>query len=446
MLLRRLLLAALGLLLTAAAPYEPLHVGTRIVYRHAALIDGTGAPLRPDMAVITDGERIVAVLPDRALTAAQLAGAEQVDLSRRYLLPGFIDSHEHLATPPDRPTAEAWLRRDVYSGVTAIRDMADDLRQVGDMARAAHVGEIPSPDIYYAALMAGPSFFEDARTQAAARGADPGHVPWMQAIDGRTDLRLAVAMARGTSATAIKIYANLPVRLVAAITAEAHRQHIPVWAHGMVFPATPEEVIGAGADTVSHVCYLAYQAMEKRPDSYEHRFPVDYALFEHDNPVMASLFAEMHRRGTILDATDRVYEGVEAGARQAGKTPQCTVALATRLTNQAWRAGVLISAGTDGENLRDQPWPAVFDEFELLGGPAGMPPADVIRAATLTGATAAGQQKDMGSIEVGKLANLAILTRNPLEDVHNLRSVVLTVKRGRRFPRADYHPEQGHGG
>lgn len=445
MILRSLLLGGLAWFLVAAAPFEPLHIGTRIVYRHAALIDGTGAPLRADMAVITEGERITAVLPDRGLTPAQLAGAEQVDLAGRYLLPGLIDSHQHLATPPDRPAAEASLRRDVYSGVTAIRDMADDLRQVGDLARAAHVGEIPSPDIYYAALMAGPSFFEDVRTQAAAEGADAGHVPWMQAIDDRTDLPLAVAMARGTSASAIKIYANLPGRLVAAITKEAHRQNILVWAHGMVFPATPEEVVGAGVDTVSHTCYLAYQAMAARPDSYQHRFPVDYPLFEHDNPVMASLFAEMHRRGTILDATNRVYEGVEAAARQAGKTPPCTVALATRLTNQAWRAGVLISAGTDGETPRTYEWPAVFDEFELLGGPAGLPPADVIRAATLTGAMAMGQQKQMGSIEPGKLANFAVLARNPLDDVHNLRSVVLTVKRGRRFPRADFHPEPPHG-
>lgn len=442
---RSLLLAGLALLLTGAAPFEPAHIGTRIVYRHAGLIDGTGAPLRPDMAVMTDGERIVAVLPDRALKPAQTAGAEQVDLSGRYLLPGLIDSHQHLATPPDRRMAEALLRRDLYSGVTAIRDMADDLRQIGDLARAARVGEVLSPDIYYAALMAGPSFFEDARSQAAAEGADAGHVPWMQAIDDRTDLPLAVAMARGTSATAVKIYANLPGRLVAAITREAHRQGMLVWAHAMVFPATPEEVIGAGVDSVSHVCYLAYQAMANRPDTYEHRFPVDYALFEHDNAVMASLFAEMHRRGTILDATNRVYEGVEAAARQAGKTPQCTLALATRLTNQAWRTGVLISAGTDGEVPATYEWPAVFDEYELLGGPAGLPPADVIRAATLTGAMAMGQQKEMGSVEAGKLANMVVLARNPLEDIHNLRSVVLTVKRGRRFPRADYHPEAPHG-
>ena len=80
----RLCLLALSLLLVAAAPFEPPHSGTRTVYRHAAVIDGTGTPLKADMAVITDGERIADVVPDRALTAAQLKDAKQVDLSGRF--------------------------------------------------------------------------------------------------------------------------------------------------------------------------------------------------------------------------------------------------------------------------------------------------------------------------------------------------------------------------
>jgi imidazolonepropionase-like amidohydrolase len=245
-------------------------------------------------------------------------------------------------------------------------------------------------------------------------------------------------MARGTYATAVKIYANLPGRTVAAITGEAHRQGMKVWAHGMVFPATPSEVVDAGVDTVSHTCYLAYQAMSTRPDSYQHRFRIDASLFEHDNPVLASLFADMRRRGTILDATLHVYREVESGAKKAGKPPLCTVALAARLTNQAYRAGVAISTGTDGDAPPDDSLPSLFDEFALLGGPAGMKPGDVLRAATLTGARAAGQEKDMGSIEPGKLANMVVLSANPLADVRNLRSIVMTVKRGRQYARAGY--------
>src|SRR5690349_8261427 len=145
--MRSFALFAAALLIAAAPPFEPPQNRARTVYRHASLIDGTGRPLKSDMAVVTDGERISAVLADDALTPAQLAGTRQVDLGGKFLLPGLIDSHQHLATPPNRPEAERRLRRDIYSGITATRDMADDLRQVADLTRAARVGEIASPDI-----------------------------------------------------------------------------------------------------------------------------------------------------------------------------------------------------------------------------------------------------------------------------------------------------------
>lgn len=430
------------LMLCAAAPYEPPHAGIRTVYRHAVLIDGTGGSPRSDMAVVTDGERITAVVADAALGRTQLAGAKQVDLTGRYLLPGYIDSHQHLATPPDRPEAEARLKRDIYSGITATRDMADDLRQIADITRAARVGEIPSPDINYAALMAGPSFFDDPRTQAIAQCAVAGDVPWEQAIDQLTDMPLAVARAKGTYATAVKIYANLPGDLVAKITREAHRQGMRVWAHGMVFPATPFEVVDAGVDTVSHTCYLAYQPMANRPDSYQHRFPVDASLFQGDNPVMAKLYGEMARRGTILDATLHVYREVETAATEQHKPPLCTVALAGKLTDQAYRAGVLISTGTDGDTPLSEPWPSLFDEFNLLHDAAGLPPMAVIQAATSNGARAMGAEAEMGTIAPGKLANMVVLSANPLDDVRNMRSVVMTVKRGRIYLRTDFQPVQ----
>jgi imidazolonepropionase-like amidohydrolase len=436
--------AAFALGDAAAQPaFAPPPAGRVIVYSGADLIDGTGGPIRRDMAVVVDGETIRQVLPSRAFRLSAWRGARIVDLKGRYILPGLIDSHEHLATPPDRKLALAMMRRDLYGGITAVRDMADDLREVRVLARKARTGEIAGPDIYYAALMAGPSFFDDPRTHAAAQGVTAGKVPWMQAIDAGTDIGHAVTMARATGATAIKIYANLPANLVRRITAEAHRQGMLVWAHAMVFPATPAEVIGAGVDSVSHVCYLAFQASDRRPASYQDRFPVDYAKFEGgDNEVMAGLFREMRRRGIILDATDRVYEAAErrAAAAPGGKPFHCSADLAERLTNQAWRAGVAISAGTDGFADRASLYPSLHEELDLLVRKAGMPPGDAIRSATLIGARAIGQERSTGTIAPGKLANLVVLARDPLEDIANLRSIVFTVKRGRRFDRADYRP------
>lgn len=439
----RLLLALCTLAFAASAQADTIAVGRvhqRTVYRGATIIDGTGGPPQAGMAVVTNGERIEAVLPADRLTPQMTEGAAIFDLPGRYLIPGLIDSHQHLATPPNRRLAEAHLRRDLYSGITATRIMADDLRSIAELDRAARAGEIPGPDLFYAALVAGPSFFTDPRTAAVSFGYAPGAAPWAQAIAADTDLPLAIARARGTGAAALKIYADLPPVLVRRLTAEAHRQGLQVWAHAMVFPTPPAEVLAAAPDVVSHTCYLAYQVMARRPQSYRDRVPVDPAPFaDGDNPAMAALFATMRARNILLDATLRVYR---EGERRA--TPErpahCSLDLAARLTAQARRAGVLVSAGTDGDTPAADPYPSLFEELELLVQRAGFTPLEAIRAATQTGAMTMGQGRDMGVIAPGRLANLVVLERDPAADIANLRSVLMVVKKGRRFPRIEYRP------
>src|SRR3546814_18861423 len=89
--------------------------------------------MRTDKVGVTNGQRIEAVLPNAELSPEMMAGAEVVDLGGQYLLPGLIDSHQHLATPPDRRRAEALMRRDLYGGITAVRIMADDLRPIAEL-------------------------------------------------------------------------------------------------------------------------------------------------------------------------------------------------------------------------------------------------------------------------------------------------------------------------
>ena len=414
--------------------------GEVVVYRGATLINGDGSAPRPDVSIVTDGDRIVSVGP---ASAAAPAGAKVVEAKGLYVLPGLIDTHVHLATPPDAAKAEATLNRLLYSGVTAVRDMADDTRSVAELQRRARVGEMPSPDIYFTALMAGPSFFDDPRTIAVSQGDTPGKVPWMQEITEATDMPLAVAMARGTYATAIKIYANLPGDLVKKITAESHRQGFPVWAHSATFPASPKEVIDAGVDVISHTCPIAYQVSAKMPGSYQDPTPIDAkALGEGENPAIISLFDTMKAKGMILDATVRVYaEGDKRYAKtKTGRPPRCDAETAYRLTGQAFRRGVLISAGTDGETEANDAYPALHEELELLSDKVGMPPLEVIRAATSIAAKATNRGSEMGLVEPGKLANLVFVAKDPSQDVSHLRTVEFTVKRGKVFRRADYKP------
>jgi len=428
--------AAVCLLVVATEAYAAGDSVT--VYRGATVIDGTGAAPRPDMAILTRGARIEAIMPDAA-TAKAAKTTTEIDAHGLYALPGLIDSHVHLATPPDRRYAEALLRRDVYSGVTAVRDMAGDARFLADLSREALLGEVPAPDIAYAALMAGPEFFKDPRTHESSRGAIAGEVPWMRAITPSTNLALAVAEAKGTGATALKIYADLPGKLVSAITEEAHRQHLLVWAHAAVFPASPREVIGAGVDAVSHSCLLAYQASPEIPRAYHGRAPVDEKLFANDDHRLDPVFGEMKTRGTILDATLYVYE-VMWRVPDAQPPPYCTLAFAEKIAAEAHRAGVPISAGTDAPGDSQDPWPSFFQELSLLVHHAGFSPMEALMASSRVGAATMGKSGEMGTLEAGKLADIVFTARNPLADIDNLKSVVMTVKRGALYRRADYKP------
>lgn len=416
-----------------------------VAYRGATLLDGTGTPVRAGVTILVADGTIRRVAPDAEFSAAELSDAEVVELGGRHVIPGLVDAHQHIATPPDRPLAEATLRRDFFGGVTATRDMADDLRQVADIARAALVGELAAPDIHYAALMAGPTFFDDPRTWQVSQGATPGEVPWMQAITAETDLPLAVAMARGTYATAVKIYADLPGELVAAITAEAHRQGLAVWAHAAVFPATPGQVVAAGVDSVSHAHLLVHEAADRPLTTYQEKPPVDHARFAAgDDAQLGALFAEMRRRGTVLDATASLWATIGRAAEDPETRTRALAndGLSAALTGQALRAGVTVCAGTDRDPDPADPWPPLFDELDYLVERCGLTPAEALRCASHGGALSLGAADRLGTVEPGKQADFVVLDEDPAASLAALRSVVHVVKRGRRHDRAEFDAER----
>jgi imidazolonepropionase-like amidohydrolase len=430
-------LAACFVFATGQAAAEPPSEALT-VYRGAILIDGTGAPPRPGMSILVKGERIERVWKEGEIAFKLPPDTKVVDVAGQFVLPGLIDSHEHLATPPNRPFAEAQMKRDLYSGITGVRDMADDLRNVADLARASRIGEIAGPDIYFAAFMAGPSFFEDPRVAAASLGEKPGQTAWMKAISPQTDIAEAVTLARGTGASAIKVYANLPREEVIRIVAEAHRQGLPIWAHAAVFPATPKDVLDAKADVVSHVCMLAYQVSDPIPGQYHNRAAVEEARFgKAVHPEIAKLLAQMKAQGTVLDATVRIYEAMKGRVAK----PYCSTELAAQLTRQALEAGVTVSAGTDGFSDPAAAFPALYEELELLVDQAGFTPMQALVAATRNGALAVRRDADFGTVEAGKLANLVFTAKDPSQDIRALRTITLTVKRGRAYPRADFDPK-----
>jgi imidazolonepropionase-like amidohydrolase len=416
----RLVLALAALVAISASAQAPPPV---TALTHVTVIDGTGASPERDMTVVIRAGRIAGLFP--SATAAPPPGASVLDLAGRYLIPGLIDTHVHLATDPSgmdrREVEERVLRNALHGGITTVRDMAGDGRRLADLARSALVGDIESPAIYYAALMAGPEFFDDPRVLDASRGTAPGAAPWARAVTAQTKWPTVIAEARGTGAIAVKVYAAVSAAVLRPLVAEAHRQGLKVWAHATLFPARPSEVVAAGVDVVSHASLLAWEGVPVLPDFHDRAKP--NPLLAPESPRIAALLDLMARHETMLDATLFVV---------ADREEQETWSAA--VVHEAWKKGIVITAGTDSLG-DDKPGalPEIHEELRLLVERAGMSPLAALNAATENGARALGIEATRGTIAPGKAADLVVLSADPTGDIRHTRDIVYIFRDGRRY-------------
>jgi imidazolonepropionase-like amidohydrolase len=400
---------------------------------HATIIDGTGAQPRAGMTIVMRGGRIAALFPDGAQPLP--SDATERSAAGKFVLPGLIDAHVHNATNPSgedsRARVEQRLRNALLGGVVAVRDMGGDGRALADLQRAANAGDIVSPDIHYSAIIAGPGFFVDPRVLASSAGYAPGTAPFARAVTDTTDMRQVIAEARGSGATAVKMYAALDGPTAKRVAAEAKRQGLHVWAHLALFPARPSDVVAAGVEVVSHVHLAIWEAAAQMP-SYGQRSQIDMSVTP-DNPAIRRLFAMMRERGTILDATLWVIHA-------PANAPDTSIAkrrekLAIELTRAAHAAGIRFAAGTDDIGADSAgALPNIHHEMELLVR-AGLTPMEAIVAATQTNAIATGFERDHGTIAVGKAADLLVLDADPSADIRNTTRIAYVVRRGRPLER-----------
>jgi imidazolonepropionase-like amidohydrolase len=397
---------------------------------HATLIDGTGAGPQSGRTILIQGKEILSVFPDGARPIPDSATVE--DMTGRWVIPGIIDAHVHITgAAPDAAGYEKFLRWMVEGGVVAIRDMAGDSRVLSGLARSAMLDELVAPDIRYCALMAGPTFFaEDGRVASTSAGVLVGAASWMRAVDHTTDIPMAVAEAKGTGATALKLYANLPADIVASLTAEAHRQGLLVWAHATVFPTRPSQEAADGVDVLSHAAYLVWEAAPHVPQDYTVRARGDFEHIRPDDPRILAVLDSMKARGEILDATLRVFEDSEAhDPDHVGKGIAAWSAAVTRIAHQR---GVLVDAGTDHQGAPGDTVPGIHREMASLVEHAGFTPVEAIGAATRVAAMAMGLEATHGTVSAGKVADLVVLAADPTKDIRNTRTIVEVWKHGRR--------------
>lgn len=398
------------------------------------VIDGTGAAPRARQTIVIRGGRIAAIQPARA---AIPDGATVHDFRGHFVIPGMFETHTHMTALDQqggRERAELEMRRLLHAGVTTIRDAAGDARVAAALKRDLLLGRIVGPDIHFSALMAGPDFMAlDPRVGRASIGYARGEAPWQPVVTAETDIPNTVSRAAATGATALKLYVGIDAPVMRALAEEAHRQGLMVWAHSAVFPDRPSEVVRAGADSMSHLCWLVWEDADLDPSQsvpYTHQRPpadprpsVDDTLVQADSPEMTALFAEMARRGIILDATYSLY--------RPDAPRGCGLPLMTEVAKAAHRAGVRLSTGTDWFTPVDDRYPAVITEIERLVEGGILTPTEAITAATLHGALASGTADTHGTVTVGKVADLVVLRENPVENITAIRSVVAVFQRGK---------------
>jgi imidazolonepropionase-like amidohydrolase len=423
-------LSVLLLFATLPLPLPGQGVRTSTVLVGATVIDGTGAAPSPRMTVVIEGERIVDLYPVGA--KATPPNADVRDLRGQFIIPGLIDAHAHFGPAA---TTNGRLQRVLSGGVTSTRVMLGDCRGL-QRAREAIGAERLLPEYVYPTVIFGPAGNDDPR---GANRPGPVDTACVRILDGSpVDAGQIATATKERGATAVKFYADVSRDLVQRMTAEAHAKGLGVWAHATLFPVRPSELVAAGVDVISHAAYLIWEAVDSLPSYHERVRSAPFSAIPVTHPAVERLLRLMAQRGTILDATllffhlratapDTSAEDFR-GSRAAFAAALQWSAAVTRRANEL---GVQVAAGTDAMGAEAGHGPNLHRELELLVEQAGFSPLQALSAATRVAAKTMKIDDRVGTVAIGKQADLVILRSDPSRDIRNTRDIAFVMKRGR---------------
>lgn len=420
-----------------------------------------GRVLRDRTVLVSDG---VIQHNDASARAARTARTT-VDGAGAYLLPGLLDMHAHLRANG----VPGWLITDwmmpllIAHGVTGVREMGSAcenpeqgpvcLEQLREWQAQVEAGERVGPR-----LLAVSSF-----------AVNP---PWDYAVTPE-QIAAVVSHFRETGVDHLKVYDRLSPEGFAMLMDEARRQGLSAWGHVPLRVGTAA-ASNAGMRSVEHARDFIYDchpgATDFRrnvtaagPDIAEMRIMLD----DHDPALCQALFRTLVSNSTWYVPThvtrrmdafagDSAFRNDErvryvppplmqqwladadrTSARDsaaAGRTYLDFYRKGLELTGAAHRAGVRVLLGTDGGDTFVFPGSGAHDELQELVA-AGLSPADALRAATWNAAEFLNMTEHYGSVEVGRYADLLLLSANPLEDITNIRKIRAVVLGGQLLDR-----------
>jgi len=408
-----------------------------VAFTDVRLFDALGPRFLTNQTVVVENGTITAAGPAASVTVP--AGAQVIDGRGKTLIPGMWDCHMHIG---DDFTG----LQELSIGVTSVRDPGnDDVRTADRRARAA-AGALLAPHVY-------PSSLIDGKGPYTAQVAN--------VATSEAEAIALVAKAKSNGFTGVKFYGTFNPAWLAASIAEAHKLGLHVHGH---IPAgmRPIDAIGAGYDEITHINWIIMQAM---PDDVI-RVSNGIARFEGpgrygkdvnlEGAAMKTMIGTMASKKIYSDPTMVAFESLyvpENGdlspsyAPFVGTLPPATergfrnggFAVPKDLTRAHYRAswakmldllgrmhkaGVPIVAGTDGAGIE------LVHELEIYVQ-AGFTEAEALAAATIVPARLVGQDRNTGSITVGKVADLVLVEGDPstrIGDLRQTRTVMLDGK------------------
>jgi imidazolonepropionase-like amidohydrolase len=457
---RRLLPAALAILATAGVAHAQRPTLTPavrqyvaidqdvVVLRNVRVIDGTGAAARPNQSILIRDGVIAAVGSAQVQTPA---GAHEVDLTGRTVLPGLVMVHEHLYYPTGPGVyaylPESFTRLYLAGGVTSMRT-GGNMNGYGELNFARQIAE---------GRKAGP-WLDVTAPYLEGPGLQLAQV---YTLRGPDDARRMVNFWADAGATSFKAYMNISREMLGAAIEEVHRRGFRLTAH--LCSVTYREAAALGIDNLEHGFLAATDFVaDKEPDQCpgQGRGQASIADIDVDDPRVVSLMQELIRRNVAITSTLAIFETFTPGRPLPPGLDVLTPALRanfershaargpasiyTRLFPKAgalevafFRRGGTLIVGTDPTGGGGVvPGYSNHRALELLVE-AGLTPLEAIRVGTLNGAEFLRIADRVGTIAVGRQADLMVVNGDPSTNISDLRNVELVFRQG-----TGYDPER----
>jgi len=399
----------------------------KTVLTNCTVIDCLGNPPRSGMTVVIDGDRITELKPGIYQPADQETGTRVFDLDDGYVLPGLWDVHEHLGDLYPDPNhvmhGESTLTRTIRAGrnaMDALRAGITSIRVVGE----ENYLDVAWKQAFDSGLMVGPRLFVCGKAIIATGGHSHDVAGSVVEVDGPYEMRKAVREQLKHGVDQIKLAitggvatmgetmqeSQLLLDEVQAATEVAHQKgkRVAVHAGG---PAGIKTAIRGGVDCIEHGYYLDDEAIAMMVEADVFYVPtINVTQYE---AFMERTQAAEHHIKRALGAAQAHREGFQ----------------------KALKAGVKIASGADFSPVAELG--RVEIEQMVI---AGMTEMQALVAATRTSADLCGMADHLGTVEEGKLADLIVLSANPLDDITNIRNLKMVFKGGNSI---DLTPQEG---